>query len=93
VYVADTAFTKGGAGNEVEFVVQNFSENDILLTSYVAVYDEPAYYDKLEIGKAKVFDNKNSPAGTGDVLGFAGINITGTGASAGRIVPIRVQSG
>lgn len=94
VYVADTGFTKGGSNNDVEFVIQNFSANDIIITSLKAEFDVTAFYEKIKVGNSTVFNDSSDRAASGETIVFSSSKtIKGTGSDSGLISPVRVQSG
>ncbi len=94
VYVAGTAFAKGGSSNDVEFVIQNFSANDIVMTNLNSEYDVTAFYEKIKIGNSTVFNDSSDRAASGETIIFSSSKtIKGTGSDTGIISSVRVQSG
>lgn len=95
VYVVGSAFVKGGPGEDLEFVIQNFSANAVTITGFKAEYDVTAFYDTLIIGNTQVYTGASGRIGDDQQVPFTNnpSAIPGTGSSTAQIVPIRVQSG
>ena len=95
VYVVGSAFVKGGAGDRVEFVIQNFSADDVTITKFKAEFDVTAFWEDLIIGNQTVYNGSSgSRIGDNVEVDFSGDpqTIAGTGSSTAQIVPLRVQS-
>ncbi len=88
--------TTAGGGTNVEFVVLSFSCGT--LTYAAATYDAVAFYQRLWIGKDKVFDNATNLAASGEQVNFStAVDVSGSGCSGGgtgikQVFPVRIQS-
>lgn len=97
VYVAGTADTfNQTAGDNVEFVVQNFSSSDVTFDSFKAefVVSGGAFYEGLKVGNTTVFSNGTNRAASNELIQFAGQpqTVLGSGSITGQTIPVRIQS-
>ncbi|MGH9339135.1 MAG: carboxypeptidase regulatory-like domain-containing protein [Acidobacteriota bacterium] len=95
VLAPDTALVKGANLNNIEFVVKNFSNQDITISTFKAIYTSSpqAFYETLKIKGRNKFNSNNPRAGSDTLIDFSGDpeTITGSGALA-ESFPIRIQS-
>lgn len=94
VLAPDTALVKGTDSNDVEFVVKNFSNQEISVTTFKALYGSTpqGFYKTLKVNKKTKFSG-TPRKGSGDTVDFSGSPevVTGSGALA-ESFPIRIQS-
>ena len=84
ILVSGSAFVTGGGNERVQFNLNNLLGQTVQITDYKAFYPgnyNPTTgpkYDRLEVGKVRVFDEKNwnNLAGSGDRLDSKGSGMT-----------------
>ncbi|OHB38676.1 MAG: hypothetical protein A3C38_03630 [Planctomycetes bacterium RIFCSPHIGHO2_02_FULL_50_42] len=93
VVVAGSADVTGANNNEIVFSVVNFSNTNIGITSYKAVYFSApaAYYKTLIIGGVTVHDSDSNKLGSGETATFSAITIAG-GTGVSDTLPTLIQS-
>ena len=93
VVVAGSADVTGANNNEIVFSVVNFSNTNIGITSYKAVYFSApaAYYKTLIIGGVTVYDSDSNKLGSGETATFSAITIAG-GTGVSDTLPTLIQS-
>jgi prepilin-type N-terminal cleavage/methylation domain-containing protein len=95
VYVSGTAFTTPqNTGDNVEFVVQNFSSSDITFNSFKLEYSTTAFYEQLLIGNTSVFSSTSNRAASNELIQFPAqaTTVLGSGSITGQTIPVRIQS-
>ena len=93
VVVVGSADVTGANNNEIVFSVVNFSNTNIGITSYKAVYFSApaAYYKTLIIGGVTVHDSDSNKLGSGETATFSAITIAG-GTGVSDTLPTLIQS-
>ena len=84
LYEPNTAVTKGKEGKDVEFVVTNYSETAIPISSLTATYssDPVAYYKEVIINGVSVHKSENPRTGSGDTVTFPSVSMSGSSLAA-----------
>lgn len=84
LYEPNTAVTKGKEGKDVEFVVTNYSENAISISSLAATYssDPVAYYKEVKINGVSVHRSEDPRTGSGDTVTFPSVSMSGSSLGA-----------
>jgi type II secretory pathway pseudopilin PulG len=92
LYESNTAVTKGKDGKDVEFVVTNYSENAIAISSLTATYssDPVAYYKEIKLNGVSVHNSDNPRTGSGDMVTFGPVPMSASSLAAQPYI-IRIQ--
>lgn len=92
LYEPNTAVTIGKEGKNVEFVVTNYSENAISISSLTVTYssDPVAYYKEIKLNGVSVHKSENPRTGSGDTVTFGSVSISGS-SLASQPHLIRIQ--
>lgn len=76
LYKTNSAFTTGNSQNDLEFVITNYSQNTISISSLNATYtsDPTAYYSEVLVDDSSVFTvtGQDPRPGSGTLVSFSG---------------------
>lgn len=78
LYKPGTAKTVAPTGKNLTFIIENFSENDITISSLKADYtvDPPAFYEKVIINGVTVFTWSGTRPGSGTTVTFTPVTVS-----------------
>lgn len=97
-YKSGSASTVAPAGKDLKFTIQNFSQNDIAITSLKAEYtvSPAAFYEKIVLNGVTVFTWSTTRPGSGTTVSFASAIIARSTVSKEpfltRIQPPKVET-
>jgi len=94
LYKSDTAKTLTTNSDDVQFKIENFSENDIVVSSIKADYavSPAAYYENVVINGLTVFTYSTNRAGNGTTVTFAPLTVSKSTISKKPFLA-RIQTG